>query len=58
VATCNGSVHTIPVPPGMTAEAAWAEITTLGKLAPYQGPPAWAVMECPGRGDCDCQGAE
>lgn len=51
-------VHTIPVPLGATPEDAWAEITTLGKLA-Y--PPenetecTWAVIECDGE---ECKSIE
>lgn len=29
-------VHVIPVPGGMTADEAWAEIATLGRLVEYR----------------------
>lgn len=56
--TCNGSVHTIPVPRGMTAEEAWQEIITLGHLAEPDEFCTWAVVECPGADGCECSGVD
>lgn len=54
---CIGSANVIPVPPDMTAEQVWDEITTLGRLrrTPADDGLGWACFKCPGGDDCRCR---
>lgn len=40
--------HVIPVPRGMTAQEAWAEITTMGRLLEPDEHCTWASVGCTG----------
>lgn len=51
---CTGTIHTFPVPPGMTPEDSWTEIRMFGYLQPYEGIPTWANFRCPGHENCVC----
>lgn len=51
---CSGAQHVIPVPLGMTAEEAWAEIVTMGRLVEPSEECTWATVECEGGPDCSC----
>lgn len=49
----HAHLHVIPVPQGMTADAAWAEICMMGEL--IDAPPIveWATIRCEGD---ECRG--
>lgn len=49
---CNGAIHVIPVPTGMTVPEAWDAISD-GTL-PDDPDCCWGIYECPGGVDCPC----